>query len=186
MQDQRGEMPTKYRATNQQLRRRVMSIKNGLVNAGSQGMTTEELSVLLNIEEPRLRHTSVANFVFDNARRFNAVRGIKKQAGMSYVWYTRGVEQNRKPPRMAEVIAPSPAWNEEQLPDQVLEQRDAVTLDKIRESGKERIGAADNQPRVIIIRVPSLPRMTALRWYALAVTVYGSTMTALEVWRAMA
>ena len=87
---------------------------------------------------------------------------------------------------MAEVNAPSPAWNEEQLPDQVLEQRDAVTLDKIRESGKERIGAADNQPRVIVIRVPSLPRMTALRWYALAVTVYGSTMTALEVWRAMA
>ena len=141
----------RHQPTRKELRQRMSVTKQALIDADTQGMQVHDILALLSVDQPYLTRDTLAVWIADHQARIQAVRGRRTVPG-GYIWYHR-----HHTPAPAPAPAPKAA---------------------VRSAPTQR---APRPNRVIILTVPTLPRLTRLRAYSLVVTVYAVTITALEV-----
>jgi hypothetical protein len=135
----------------QQLRQRRAWVKQALIQAGTQGMTLPDLLKLAQVNEPQLNRGTLAVWVADHQPQIQAERGNRTRKGFRY--YHRGTLRSMgAKPHVETVRSPDPRTSHH------------PTLRQ--------------QRRVITIPLPRLPRVTRLRAYSVAVTVYALLITA--------
>ena len=138
----------KNQPTKKQLRQRLITVKKALIEADTKGMVLAAIPAAVQVAEPMVTTHAVSMWVPQNERKLQAERSTRRIAGRNYVWFHRGV--NRKSPQV--VGRAEPPMRVRRVP-------------------------TPTQSRVITISLPSLPRITRLRVYAFAVTVYAILIT---------
>ena len=136
-----------YQPKKTELKRRASTVRQALIEAGTQGMQIPGLLALVRVNEPDLNRDTLAVWIAAHQRQAQAVR--EGRNGDGYFWYHRGA--NPKAPTPTPLVRSTPA----QL--------------------------APRYNRVITITLPALPRITPLRVYSVLVTLFATTLTALEV-----
>jgi hypothetical protein len=149
---------TTYQPTRAQLKKRASTVKQALLAsfAEGRGMQVEEILALC-VHEPYLTRNTLSVWIAEHQGRAQAVRGSRIIPG-GYIWYHRE----------AHSTAPYPSA---ERPAEAQPARSAPTL----------LAPTYNRARAITITLPTLPRITRLRVYAVVVTAYAATLTALEV-----
>ena len=135
----------------QQLKQRRAWIRKALMEAGTNGMGLADLLGLARVNEPHLNKATLAVYIADHQSLLQAERGNRTRAGFRY--YHRGTLRSMgAKPHVETVRSPDPRTSHH------------PTLRQ--------------QRRVITIPLPRLPRVTRLRAYSVAVTVYALLITA--------
>jgi hypothetical protein len=144
-------MRHRQQPTRNELKQRISVVRRALIDADQGGMKVHDLLALL--DEPNLTRETLAVWISGHRGRIQAVRGHRSVPG-GYTWYHRGTPKAPAP-------APAPAPAVRSAPTQ----------------------PAPRPGRVITLTLPALPRprITRLRAYALAMTLYAAALTALEV-----
>ena len=135
----------------QQLKQRRAWIRKALMEAGTNGMGLADLLGLARVNEPHLNKATLAVYIADHQSLLQAERGNRTRAGFRY--YHRGTLRSMgAKPHVETVRSPDPRTSHH------------PTLRQ--------------QRRVITIPLPRLPRVTRLRAYSVAITVYAVLITA--------
>ena len=143
----------RHQPTRKELRQRMSVAKQALIDADTQGMQVHDILALLSVDQPYLTRDTLAVWVADHKTMIQAVRGQRRTLPGGYIWYHRGVTPAARAP------APAPKTAVRSAPTQ----------------------PAPSSNRVIVITLPTLPRITRLRAYSLVVTAYAAALTATGV-----
>jgi len=138
----------------QQLKQRRAWIRKALMEAGTNGMGLADLLGLARVNEPHLNKATLAVYIADHQSLLQAERGNRTRAGFRY--YHRGTLRSMGAKAYFDAFRTVPKPDPRTPHQRTLRQ----------------------QRRAITIRLPRLPRVTRLRAYSVAITVYAVLITA--------